>query len=569
MSGSKQTEIERKYDVDLAAVVPDLSRLDGVAAVDGREAVTLTAVYYDTDAADLARHRITLRRREGGGDAGWHIKKPADEGRTEFHWPPGVGDTHETVAAARPGADAEDPAPAVPDVVLEPVRAIVRDRPLSPLARITTTRTVVRLLNADGEAIAEVADDQVSASDVRNGGYLQWREWEVEFLEAPPATRKGRAAFFDAVEAQLTAAEAHPSASQSKLARALGVESLTELEGAQTAKAPQTAKAAESAESAKAAKSAKSAEAADTTQAAQAATHRPLELAPGTAASVVLPALSALVDALVASDPAVRADEAGAVHQMRRVVSRLRSVLRTYRRLFDRAPVDALLDDLDRLGHALGEARDAEVRRARAATALEALPVRDTDAEARLVGGDRTVYAQALGRVRQLLGSESYFRLLDDLDAFVASPPLAEKASKSAKAQVRTALRWQVKRLRRRADAAQASDVDRDAALHEARKAARRLQRASAAVAPMVGRRQATAIHRITAAAKPIVGTLGDHRDGRLFAEHLKIEAQRARAAGEDTFVYGLLIGGDESDDDVLVSLRAAVRRIEEAAHRL
>jgi CHAD domain-containing protein len=563
MAGSKQTEIERKYDVDIAAVVPDLTGLDGVATIEVREPVTLAAVYYDTDAADLARHSITLRRREGGGDAGWHVKKPADEGRTEFQWPLDVDAAAEADAAAdaapvaeasaAPNANADADAAAAPDAdavaapdtdaaaapvpgeVLEPVRAIVRDRQLAPLARIMTTRTVVRLVNTRGEGIAEVADDEVSASDVRTGGYRRWREWEVELLEAPPATRKERTAFLDAVEQRLVAAGAQPSASPSKLARALGVESLTELE------------------------------------ASDEAAGRMPRLVPGTAASVVVPALRDLVDALVAGDPAVRSDETDAVHQMRRVVSTVRSVLRTYRRLFDRAAVDVLLDHLDRLGDALGEARDAEVRRARAAAALEALPVQDADAEARLVAGDRQAYADSLARVRRLLGSESYFRLLDALDEFVATPPLSERAAKPAKGQVRKAVRRQVKRLRRRADAAQASDIDMDAALHETRKAARRLQRATSAVTPALRPRQAKTIHRITGAAKPIVRTLGDHRDGRLFDEHLRIEAQRARAAGEDTFVYGLLIGGGsgQADDDVLVSLRVAVRRIERAARRL
>ena len=37
---------------------------------------TLTAVYYDTEDFRLARSRVTLRRRTGGGDSGWHLKLP-------------------------------------------------------------------------------------------------------------------------------------------------------------------------------------------------------------------------------------------------------------------------------------------------------------------------------------------------------------------------------------------------------------------------------------------------------------------------------------------------------------
>ena len=177
MTGREQTEIERKYDVADGSQVPPLDGVRGVTAVEAHEPFTLTAVYYDTDTRDLARHRIVLRRREGGGDAGWHLKTPADEGRTEVHWPLDTGETGDTAGG-------------VPDEVLEPVRAIVRDRALTPLARISTVRTTTHLLGPDAEPLAEVADDEVSASDARGGTYRKWREWEVELLAGAPDTRK-------------------------------------------------------------------------------------------------------------------------------------------------------------------------------------------------------------------------------------------------------------------------------------------------------------------------------------------------------------------------------------------
>ena len=45
------------------------------------------------------------------------------------------------------------------DVVL----AIVRDRPVRPVARITTSRTVDVLYGHDGGPLAEFCDDQVTA----------------------------------------------------------------------------------------------------------------------------------------------------------------------------------------------------------------------------------------------------------------------------------------------------------------------------------------------------------------------------------------------------------------------
>ena len=53
-AGHSQTEIERKYDVDEGAKVPDLRSVDGIDSVDIREPVDLEAVYYDTEGLDLA-----------------------------------------------------------------------------------------------------------------------------------------------------------------------------------------------------------------------------------------------------------------------------------------------------------------------------------------------------------------------------------------------------------------------------------------------------------------------------------------------------------------------------------
>jgi CHAD domain-containing protein len=527
MAATEQTEIERKYDVDPAVKVPDLTGVDGVARVEAHDPVTLTAVYFDTDGLDLAAHAIALRRREGGGDEGWHIKKPAEEGRTELNWPLDTGGG---------GSDT------VPEEVLEPVRAIVRDRPLSPVARVKTIRTAVHLMNGAGEAVAELADDLVSASDIRGGQLRGWREWEVEFLAAAPGTREERSAFHDAVEGELAAAGAHPSQSLSKLAQALGANSLTDLRSAeQSDRAPD-----------------------------------PLaQMDAGSAASVVVAALRSQGNALTREDPAVRADEPDAVHRMRRTIRKLRALLGTYRRLFEEEKVDQLRDDLDRLGAALGEARDAEVRRDRATEELDALPAEDAVARERLVGGDQREYDEALQRVRQMLAGAWYFRVLDSLDDFVQDPPLRPHASAPATREIRKALRRQVKRLRTRTDAAAAPDSghagDRDAALHEARKAARRLRYAVTALAVEGTHKPAKKFRRIASAVKPVEKALGGHRDSVIFAEDVRLSAQRARSTGEDAFAYGQLSERSHDDDGeaVLGDLQAAVRRVEKLVSKL
>jgi hypothetical protein len=217
MTKRSQVEIERKYDVDENAVPPRLVGAGPVALESDPETVELIAVYFDTPGLELARNRIALRVRHGGGDAGWTVKLPGDEGRTELSWPLGESE------GAEPGS--EHP----PSEVVDAVREYAADAPLEPLARVTNLRTTVILQDAAGFAIAELCDDHVRSDSLRAQPArpeLRWREWEVELLEAAPDTRERRTALLDDIEARLLEAGARVSASSSKLARALGVDAL-------------------------------------------------------------------------------------------------------------------------------------------------------------------------------------------------------------------------------------------------------------------------------------------------------------------------------------------------------
>jgi inorganic triphosphatase YgiF len=553
MTGREQTEIERKYDVGSRTEVPQITGIPSVADVVKHDPFTLTAVYYDTADTDLARNRIVLRRREGGGDAGWHLKTPGDEGRTEVHWP---------LEAGSEGS--------VPAEVLQPVRAIVRDRQLSPLARLRTERSTVHLINAEGVAVAEIADDLVSASDARGGTYRKWREWEVELLGGAPDTRQERTELLDSIEQALLAAGARPSTSVAKIARAVGADSLTEL-----ADAP-----------------------------------APLTLLPtpalqdaGSAGAVVVGALRDLTATLLGVDPAVRADAPDSVHRMRTTVRRLRSVLAVYSRLFDKSAVKELRGELGHLGRQLGRARDAEVRARRLEDELDgAAPHPIDDARTRLVGGARRDYAAGLAEVQDYLLSVRYYRLLDALDAFTAWPPVTPKAQRPAAAEIKRGLTRAVTALR--GALARVADADEpETALHEVRKAARRLRYAAEAVAiaepvqpdltaaarrkgaskkqvrrqrAKAAARRARAIARlkklrrrytaIAAAAKPEVKRLGDRHDGVLYTEELEQAAQAAHEDGENTLVYGMLVARAERPDDTVAK---ALGRAEKTARRV
>src|SRR5215469_8452191 len=148
MSGGNggKLEVESKYSVGPGFAVPDLSGLPGVAEVSSPRTHHLTAVYLDTPGFRLASAHITLRRRTGGTDAGWHLKLPAGAARREVHAPLGAG----------PGA--------VPAELAGLVSGVTGGEPLRPIARLETTRTVRHLLNAAGQVLAEVADDRVRGS---------------------------------------------------------------------------------------------------------------------------------------------------------------------------------------------------------------------------------------------------------------------------------------------------------------------------------------------------------------------------------------------------------------------
>ena len=66
-----------------------VERSTGGRAVTGPEQVELEATYFDTAGLDLVGAGITLRRRVGGEDEGWHVKLPTGTGRWEVHQPAG------------------------------------------------------------------------------------------------------------------------------------------------------------------------------------------------------------------------------------------------------------------------------------------------------------------------------------------------------------------------------------------------------------------------------------------------------------------------------------------------
>jgi inorganic triphosphatase YgiF len=199
----KHLETEQKYDAAADFVLPDLNGLEGRAKATGRHRYYLSATYFDTEELDLIKNRITLRRRVGGPDEGWHLKLPVrKDTRQEVRTPLSEGDTG-----------------SVPAQLAAQVKDVIAGRRLHPIAILDTERTVVTLTGKAGEPLAEVADDLVTATrlDERGAEPMRWREIEVEAAEGANV-----GGLLEAAGQALREAGAKRSASASKLGRLLG-----------------------------------------------------------------------------------------------------------------------------------------------------------------------------------------------------------------------------------------------------------------------------------------------------------------------------------------------------------
>jgi CHAD domain-containing protein len=472
---SRHLEVERKFDVVETTVSPSFEGIAAVAHVEKSPLQSLDATYFDTPTQDLARNKITLRRRTGGSDAGWHLKLPAGpDARTEVRAP------------LTPGPAEQDTVPAeLRDIVL----AIVRDRPLEPVARISTERETQVLYGAAGTPLAEFSNDHVTAwgaaaSDGPDSppARQEWREWELELTENAESNGIASTDLLNRLSNRLLDAGAAPAGHASKLARVLG-----------TTTQPNGTRLADP-------------------------VHR---------------AVQEQVDELILWDRAVRADADDAVHQMRVTIRKIRSLLADSEDSFETSDDAWILDELRELGNVLGAARDAEVLADRYQRALDGLPpelvrgrIRD-----RLVEGARRRYQTGLRRSLIAMRSQRYFRLLDALDAWVAEIPDTASGGEHSPVTIDAAYRKVRRAAKVAARVAPDAEHERDLALHRIRKRAKRLRYTAAA----------TGATQVSEQAKVIQTLLGDHQDSVVSREHLSAQSEAAHSAGEDTFTYGLL----------------------------
>lgn len=546
MSTRTFLEVEAKFAVVDTAVVPDLTRLAGVEAIASTKTHRMSAIYYDTTDLRLTRSRITLRRREGGDDDGWHLKLPAVAGRLEVH------------------ADLGEPVDGlyqVPEEILSQVRALVRREELQPIAQVDNERVESVLADAEGRPLAEFCDDHVSAWSLLPGGSpSSWREWEIELAGETPGTEQGENILHSATQLFISAG-ARVSSSPAKLVMALG-------DSVHQAPLPPFLVDA--------------------------------DVDPDSPAAAVVAALKLNRDKLHEYDPKVRRDEWDSVHQMRVATRELRSHMETFNGILGGEELEYIESELKLLASMLGYARDAEVVEERFLRLLDSedSDVLDETTRGHLREDMGTEYRRAHRRVIATLNSDRYLDLLDAIDSLLADPPVVgahaagpgtpekvdeaddteqpaadlpagdeaeagepvaevapeEEVAETVAPQPQTAEEVEailsehleeayqrlMKRHRKAVENWENPELtlhQREDYFHDMRKSAKKLRYAAEAV----GAATSLKTKRLYNACKQMQSSLGDFQDAVTSRDRLVQMADAARRRGEDTFGYGLL----------------------------
>lgn len=268
-----------------------------------------------------------------------------------------------------------------------------------------------------------------------------------------------------------------------------------------------------------------------------------------TAGAALTTALRADIERLLAAEPEVRADADDSVHQMRVATRRLRSVLRSYRKLLDADADNRMRTELAWLAGLLGVARDAEVRAARFTDLLDRYAESDRPESEftrdRLVRAERDRYTAAHSEILAALDSDRYRDMRRELKKWRKAPPLRKSAAATPAPEVfEQVLRADRKRVRRlvRAEPTVAP-ADRVELLHDIRKSAKRLRYSCEAATAVLGDPAADLGKR----AKQLQTVLGDHRDAVESHDALRARAAEAHAAGENTALFETLADAEDT----------------------
>ena len=466
-------EREVKLGAGPAFHLPDLAGVIEGVDVASPETVRMETVYYDTPDLRLARWGVSLRWRAGEG---WTLKLPPQ--------PAAAGQQAAVLERDELTFDAGPRKP--PEAALEVVRAYVRKSEVVPVARLSTVRRRVRLVDGKGTRVAEVVDDEVSVRDGRRVA-ARFREIEVEGFG-----ENGSDGVISPLVSRLRSAGAGAPDPTPKHIRAIGPR----------AHEPPEVWA------------------------------QPLPLNP-TAKDVIQHALAESVAALLHHDPLMRTGrDPEAVHQARVATRKLRSNLRTFSSLLEAEWMNPLRSELGWLAMGLGAVRDREVLLERLRERAKTLPTSDSRSASALL----QVLAAEIDALRKKLkadlDSQRYVDLLEQLVAAAHSAATLPDADQAAAGVLPALATTPWRRLR--SAVRQLPDPPTDPELHRIRILAKRARYAAEAVAPVAGP-HADAFAK---AAAKLQTVLGEHQDAVTAQAWLR----STRVTGRKAFVAGELI---------------------------
>ena len=459
-------EREDKFEVDPDWMLPQVMDLVSDGGRVDQEVRRLENTYFDTSSAGLRLFGVTLRRRVGGSETGWQLKVPNGTARTEL----------QSGSRAR----------TLPVALAKGVAGLLAGESLDPVARIVTTRTAYRLLNADGELVLEIADDQVESGPPHGESTLHsWREVEVELGPA------GKTKDLKRTGKLLRAAGATPSTTRTKLDRVLG----------------------------------------PTLPDGQA-----VSVEPGTVGELVAAYIAAQCDVIANNDVGLRTG-APEVHKTRVAVRRLRSTLRIFADVIDASPAEELNNELVWYAELLGQVRDRDVLGERLTALITDLPVDHVrgPVEAEITKALATQRDEAMQRLTKGMRSARYQHLMLLLRGWKTSPPLTDAAGEQGREAVKYAdkAKRRAEKLLRKAD----GDVDE---LHRARKAFKRARYAAELVEPVDRRMKAVARE-----GEEMQTLLGEHQDAIVAANFLSMMSADGEIEPASAFTLGVLMANE------------------------
>ncbi|WP_433279622.1 CHAD domain-containing protein [Pseudonocardia xinjiangensis] len=473
----------RTYRGPAGTGAPRLAALLGVHRDEATPQQVLETERFDTDDHRLSAADIRLTLHRGGEEQDqWHLDLPDGDEAEQLRVPlaPDAGAT-----------------PEVPAELQELIRGVVRDRAVRPAGRIRRVRTETRLHGDADRLLAVVVHDDVTLATLGRATEVEaWTEVELHRAEADNA-------LITELENRFAESGLRPAApaAEEELERLLRP-------------APKVRKRRSGPR--------------------------------GSAGAVLLDYLAAQADRLAAEELRVRRGGPDSVHQLRVASRRMRSALQAYRPLLDRRRTDPIVDGLRELGQELAPARDAEVLHERISDGLAGLPPELLlgPAQAQMTRHFARVEAEATAAVLTALDGERYATLRTAIDALLERPPLTKRAARPARKELPALVARTAKRLEDAVGIATdpAAPADhRDAAVHTARKAGKRLRYATEVAESVAGKDA----KRFAKSLKGFQSALGEHQDTVVAREALRELGSLAHPAGENGFSFGLLYGRD------------------------